>query len=113
MPYKKDRIKKLIGFTPDEWNVICKKAKEANLRTGTYIRRMAVKGQIKFYDLNEFVLMRKAFFSIGTNLNQIARNVNTTGSIYQQDIEDMRTEFEHFRNVMNNYLVKISPSRIS
>lgn len=113
MPYKKDRIKKLIGFTLDEWNVICKKAKEANLRTGTYIRRMAVKGQIKFYDLNEFVLMRKAFFSIGTNLNQIARNVNTIGSIYQQDIEDMRTEFEHFRNVMNNYLVKISPSRIS
>ena len=74
---------------------------------------MAVKGQIKFYDLNEFVLMRKAFFSIGTKFNQIARNVNTTGSIYQQDIEGMRTEFEHFRNVMNNYLVKISPSRIS
>ena len=113
MPYRKDRIKKLIGFSPDEWSVVCQKSKAAKLQTGTYIRRMAVNGQIKYYDLNEFVLMRKAFFSIGTNINQIARNVNMTGSVYQQDIEDMRTEFEHFRNVMNNYLVKISPRSIS
>ena len=113
MAFRKGTIRKEVGFSKEDWKTVCKKARAANLRTGTYIRRMAVNGQIKYYDLNEFVLMRKAFFSIGTNINQIARNVNMTGSVYQQDIEDMRTEFEHFRNVMNNYLVKISPRSIS
>ena len=113
MAFRKGTIRKEVGFSKEDWKTVCKKARAANLRTSTYIRRMAVSGQIKYYDLNEFVLMRKAFFSIGTNINQIARNVNMTGSVYQQDIEDMRTEFEHFRNVMNNYLVKISPRSIS
>ena len=112
MTFRKGTIRKEVGFSKEDWKIVCKKSKAAKLRTSTYIRRMAVNGQIKYYDLNEFVLMRKAFFSIGTNINQIARNVNMTGSVYQQDIEDMRTEFEHFRNVMNNYLVKVSPSRI-
>lgn len=113
MTFRKGTIRKEVGFSKEDWKIVCKKAKSANLRTSTYIRRMAVNGQIKYYDLNEFVLMRKAFFSIGTNINQIARNVNMNGSVYQQDIEDLQTEFEHFRNVMNNYLVKISPRSIS
>lgn len=113
MPTRKGNKAIVIYFPPDQWNIVSRKAKEAKLRTGTYIRRMAVKGEIKFYDLNEFSLMRTAFASIGSNINQIARNVNMNGSVYQQDIEDMKTEFEHFRNVMNNYLVKVSPSRIS
>lgn len=113
MPTRKGNKAIVIYFPPDQWNIVSRKAKEAKLRTGTYIRRMAVKGEIKFYDLNEFSLMRTAFASIGSNINQIARNVNMTGSVYQQDIEDMKTEFEHFRNVMNNYLVKISPRSIS
>ena len=47
MPYKKDRIKKLIGFTPEEWEMICRKSEAAKLRTGTFIRRMALNGELK------------------------------------------------------------------
>ena len=50
MPYKKGRIKKLIGFTPEEWEMICRKSEAAKLRTGTFIRRMALNGELKFFD---------------------------------------------------------------
>lgn len=113
MPYRKDRIKKLVGFTPDEWKVICEKSKAANLRTGTYIRRMAVKGEIKFYELKELSALKRAFLSIGNNVNQIAEVANYSGSVYLKDIEDLQNEFKYFRSVMKNYLFEISPTYIS
>lgn len=113
MPYRKDRIKKLVGFTPDEWKVICEKSKSANLRTGTYIRRMAVKGEIKFYELKELSALKRAFLSIGNNVNQIAEVANASGSVYLKDIEDLQNEFKYFRSVMKNYLFEISPTYIS
>ena len=113
MPYGKDMIKKLIGFTPEEWEIICKKAKVARLRTGTYIRRMAVNGEIRYYELKELVTLKRAFLSIGNNLNQIAKVANESGSVTQKDIEDMQEEFKYFRTAMQNYLFDISPTYIS
>ncbi len=113
MPYRNDRVKKLIGFTSDEWNEVCKKAKAAKMRTGTYIRRMAVKGEVRYYELKELASLKRAFLSIGNNLNQIAAVANSSGSVYQKDIEDMQKEFKYFRSVMKNYLFEISPTYIS
>lgn len=113
MPYRKDRIKKLIGFSPDEWSIVCKKSKAAKLRTGTYIRRMAVNGEVKIYELKELSALKRAFLSIGNNVNQIAEVANSSGSVYQKDIEDLQKEFKYFRSVMKNYLFEISPTYIS
>ena len=84
-----------IGFSKEEWEIVCKKAKSARLRTGTYIRRMSVKGEIKYYELKELVTLKRAFLSIGNNLNQIAKVANESGSVYQKDIEDLQEEFQN------------------
>lgn len=110
MPYKKDRIKKLIGFTPEEWEMICRKSVAAKLRTGTFIRRMALNGELKFFDLKEISALKRAFLSIGYNLNQIAEIANSSGSVYQKDIEDLQKEFKYFRLAMQNYTFEISPT---
>lgn len=70
MPYRKDRIKKLIGFSPDEWSIVCKKSKAAKLRTGTYIRRTAVKGEVKIYELKEHFFQSETM-SIRSQRSQI------------------------------------------
>ena len=113
MPYRKDRIKKLVGFTKEEWETVCQKAKAAGMRNGTYIKVMAVKGEIKYYDLKELGAMKRSFLSIGNNLNQIAAAANSSGSVYKKDIEDLQEEFKYFRSVMKNYLFEISPTFIS
>lgn len=50
------------------------------MRNGTYVRVMAVKGEIKNYDLKELGAMKRSFLSIGNNLNQIAAVANVSGS---------------------------------
>ena len=51
--------------------------------------------------------------NIGNNVNQIAEVANSSGSVYQKDIEDLQKEFKYFRSVMKNYLFEISPTYIS
>ena len=79
------------------------------MRTGTYIRRISVQGEIKEYDLKELQHLLNAFRRIGTNLNQIAAVANASGSVYQKDIEDMQEQFKYFNNVMKNYLRELKP----
>ena len=112
MPTKKGNKAIVIYYSPEEWETICKKAKAARLRNGTYIRRMSVKGEIKYYEHKELMSLKRAFLSIGSNLNQIVAVANSTGSIYQKDIEDMQEEFKYFRSAMKNYLFEISPTLI-
>ena len=102
-----------IGFSKGEWETVCKKAKAAGMRNGTYVRVMAVNGEIKYYDLKELGAMKRSFLSIGNNLNQIAAVANASGSVYKKDIEDLQEEFKYFRSVMKNYLFEISPTFIS
>ena len=102
-----------IGFSKEEWEIVCRKAKAARLRNGTYVRRMAVKGEIKYYELKELVTLKRAFLSIGNNLNQIAKVANESGSVYQKDIEELQEEFKYFKKVIKNYLFVISPTFIT
>lgn len=82
----------------------------ARLRTGTDIRRMSVNGEIKYYELKELVTLKRAFLSIGNNLNQIAKVANESDSVTLKDIEDMQKEFKNFWTAMQNYLFDISPT---
>lgn len=113
MAYRKGTIRKEVGFSKEEWEVVCKKAKAAKMRTGTYIHMIALKGEIKYYDLHELAAVKRSFNSIGNNLNQIATIANSSGSVYQKDIEDIQKEFKYFQRVMKGYLFPISPTYIS
>lgn len=110
MSFKKSHIRKEIGLSPEEWKIICRKAKLLGLRPATYIRQIAVQGEIKSYDMAALNNLRMSFNRIGTELNQIARVANSTQSVYQKDIEDMQKQMEYFRKVMDNYLVELKPT---
>ena len=51
MPKRKDTKAKLVYFKPSDWEIVCKRAKAVNMKTGTYIREIAVRGEIKHYDM--------------------------------------------------------------
>ena len=109
---KKEYKRKLIYFSPKEWEIVCKKAAAVYMRTGTYIRKIAVKGSVKKVDLKQLNHLRMSFVSIGTQLNQIAKVANSTQSIYAKDIEEMREQFEYLREVFNDYLVPLKSEDI-
>lgn len=104
MPTRKENKRKMIYFSPEEWDIVCKKAAAMNMRTGTYIRRIAVKGRIKKVDLKQLNHLQLAFDRIGVEVNQIARVANNTQSVYRKDIEDIQEKFIYLRDVLTNYL---------
>lgn len=112
MAYRKSTMRKEIGFSPDEWLVVCEKAAYLNMRVGTYIRKIAVQGEIKNYNMSELNSLKMSFNRIGIELNQIAKVANSTQSVYQKDIEDMKKEMDYFRRVMKNYLHELEPNVI-
>jgi len=109
MPYRKDRIMKMIGFSPKEWEIILRRSTELKMRTGTYIRTIAVQGVIKYYSLKELNDVYRALNRIGVNLNQIATLANSTGSVYQKDMEDVLAEMKQLRIIVEDWLEPLEP----
>lgn len=109
MPYRKDRIMKMIGFSPKEWEIILRRSDELKMRTGTYIRTIAVQGVIKYYSLKELNDVYRALNRIGVNLNQIATVANSTGSVYQKDMEDILAEMKQLRIIVEDWLEPLEP----
>lgn len=55
-----------------------------------YLRKMAIDGYIIQIDHANIKAMTAEIQKIGVNVNQIAKRVNATGSVYQEDIEEIK-----------------------
>ena len=55
-----------------------------------YMRKMAIDGYIINMDYTDIKAMTAEIQKIGVNVNQIARRVNRAGSIYEQDIQEIK-----------------------
>ena len=56
----------------------------------SYLRKMAIDGYIIQIDHSDIKAMTAEIQKIGVNVNQIARRVNATGSVYKEDIEEIK-----------------------
>ena len=55
-----------------------------------YLRKIAIDGYIIQTDHSDMKAMTAEIQKIGVNINQIAKRVNATGSVYQEDIEEIK-----------------------
>ena len=63
------------------------------LHTGNfsaYARKMLIDGYIINVDYSDIKVQTAEIQKIGVNVNQIAKRVNATGTVYAQDIEDIK-----------------------
>lgn len=94
MANRKRNIKLNIRVSEHEQALIQKKM--VNLSTTNfeaYARKMLIDGyviNVDMTDIKELVLLLR---NSSNNLNQIARRINSTGSIYAEDVEDLRTRY--------------------
>ena len=59
-------------------------------RIGAYMRKMAINGLIIYTDTTDIKETNRELSAIGRNINQIARRVNETNSIYKDDIAELK-----------------------
>lgn len=104
--YKETHIK----FTEEQFEIVKKKADELGLRPGTYVKKMAVQGEIKRYDLSELRDLTRNFKMIGVELNQIARTANIKGDVTASTMEEVLRQYGRLEKVMEKYLKPLKPN---
>lgn len=99
--YRKRKKHRVIIFTLSQYNFLLRKAKEEGKPFGTYVRELAL-SQAK----NEYVIpynqqgeeVKILLVRIGTNINQIARVINTKQEVFADQIEEVQNQFSELRD---------------
>ena len=73
-----------------------------------YVIRMAIHGYVLKMDLSDLKEMLRLMQISGNNLNQYAKKANETGSIYYEDIEELRAVQKEILREMRKVLEKLT-----
>ncbi len=77
-----------VRFNPRELEIAEQRLAQTNLNSlSEYIRKMAVDGIIVNLNLQEIHDLNVSLMNIRANINQIAKRVNSTNRIYDEDIK--------------------------
>ena len=109
--YKKIKRKEII-FDLDEWKAIEEKADLLSMKTGTFIKKMSLEGQITCYTIKNVAPIMNALRIIGNNINQIAKKANEINNIYADDIEKLRKENYLLCHTLNQFLSELLSTKV-
>ena len=88
---RKRKIQIKFYVTEEERALIEQKMKLVPTKNmAAYLRKIAIDGYIVQVDHTDIKAMTAEIQKIGVNINQIAKRVNATGSVYQEDIEEIK-----------------------
>lgn len=103
--------KKQLHFlvSEEEEKLIKRKMEDAGImRMGVYLRKMAIDGYTIKLDLEDMREAVRLLRISSNNLNQYAKKANETGSVYVEDIQDIKQSQEELWNLMKAILSKLS-----
>ena len=91
MPDRTRPIRKEICLNEQELSMVRHKMNQLGTRNfGAYARKMLIDGYVVQVDTSDIRAQTAELQKIGVNVNQIARRINSTGTVYAQDIEDIK-----------------------
>ena len=80
-----------VPVTTEERALIQQKMAQLHTKKfSAYARKMLIDGYIVHLDTSDIRAQTAELQKIGVNVNQIARRINSTGTVYAQDIEDIK-----------------------
>lgn len=93
----------------EEYELLQKKMEAAGgVNQGAYIRKMILDGYIVNLDIPELKEIIRLLSITSNNVNQIARQLHSTGSIYQQDIGEVEAQLEQNYKMLRKLITKLS-----
>ena len=93
--------------TPEEWAFIRRKMTQAGMtNAGEYLRQMAMKGYIIEVDFSAVKDLSKEVGGISRNINQITKRVNTTDTLYKEDLTEIQEYMEKIWRMIRRTLSK-------
>ncbi len=104
--------RKIIKFSEKEWQAVCKRAEFLKLRTGTYIRKIAVQEILKCYDSKISNQLYISFYRIGILIEQILKISEQEQLPYTKEIKKMMKLYNERKINFENYLSELRPEKL-
>ena len=107
MAIRKRNIVLRVPVTAEERAMIERKMQQMGTSCfSVYARKMLIDGYVVKIDYGDVKAMTAELQKIGTNINQIAKRVNATGTLYAQDIEDIKGAMAEIWQLQRSILSK-------
>ncbi len=96
-------------FTPEEVGRLKQRMAEAGVKNrSAFIRKMALDGYIIKLDTSDIRQMISLLRHSSNNLNQIAKRVNSTNSVYGADIAEMQAKQDEIWELAREIAARLS-----
>lgn len=96
----------------EEYQLLQKKMEAAGgVNQGAYIRKMILDGYIVNLEIPELKEIIRLLSITSNNVNQMARQLHSTGSIYQQDLAEVEEQLEQNYKILRKLITKLSKIR--
>ena len=107
MSNRKRNIQMKFWVTEEEKNLIDQKMKLLpTQRYGKYLRKMAIDGYIIYTDTTDIKDMNQILGAISRNINQIAKRINSSGNVYQEDMKEIQRRMDEIWKLQRELLQK-------
>ncbi len=85
-----------LRLSDDEMRILNGKTKLAGMKNrSTFLRQLIIEGIVYDVDYSYLREYSEQLHKIGVNINQIAKRINETRSIYQTDINEIKKEMDN------------------
>ena len=101
-----------VWLSEKELSQIRQKMRQAGINnTSAFVRKMAIDGYIVHLDVSDIREMVRLLRICSNNLNQYARRANEGGSIYYEDIQDLKTRLDRIWEMTSGTMEALSAIR--
>lgn len=98
-----------VRLTEKEKNIIATKMKSMGVKNrSAFIRKMALDGICINLEIPELKEVLRLMRYTSNNMNQYAKRANETGSIYLEDIKDIRRKLDEIWKLLREILEELS-----
>ena len=98
-----------LKFSKSEYEAISRKAAYLKMPEGRFIRKIAVQGNLKRYDLYELRKITRTFNYCGDSLGQIRKIAETEKSEYLPEIKKLQDRFLNISKLFEKEIKKLRP----
>ena len=106
---RKRNVNLVIKVTQEERDMIDRRMAQSGMTTlRAFIVKMAIDGRVIHVELESVREMVRLLSNATNNINQIARRVNSQGSLYAADMEDLRGRYDELWTQAKEILRKLT-----
>ena len=103
-------VQVLFRVTEAERDIIYEKMRLLGTNNlAAYMRKIAIDGYVIKTDFTDLRAVAAEMQKIGVNINQIARRVNSTSRLYEQDFEELKRGVNQIWLLLKSNLLKPRP----